>query len=85
MKEDVGCCDGTLLGTGDLSPLEQAAAREAFVSHVIEAEPDLPYTYDIRDSIEASNGRPLSDLRNLSRFGDFCCAAMAASLLQAGG
>lgn len=42
--------------------------------------------YDIKDSTEASSGRPLSDLRNFSRFGayPFCGAAMAASLFQPG-
>lgn len=42
-------------------------------------------TYDINDSTEASSGRPLSDLRNFSRFGacPFCGTAMTASLLQA--
>lgn len=43
------------------------------------------HTHDISDSTEASSGRPLSDLRNFSRFGacPFCGAAMMASSSQA--
>lgn len=83
----MGCCDRTFVGTSDLSPLEEAGERKAFVSCSFGTVLGLLCTYDIIDSIEASNGRPLSDLRNFSRFGacPFCAAAMAASLLQAEG
>lgn len=79
------CCDRTFIGTGDLSSLEQAAEAVS-VSYGPDKGPGVRNTYDIKDSTEASSGRPLSDLRNFSRFGacPFCGAAMAASLLQPG-
>lgn len=66
--------------------LSRLQGTKALVSCSFETALDLPYTYDISDSIEASSGRPLSDLRNFSRFGawPFCVAAMAASFLQPG-